>query len=61
MVAALLITAIAGITVWLVFFKFKWLRFSFAWAFALSFFSCICSWFFLSGCALWRLTRRTPR
>ena len=38
MVAALLITAIAGIVVWLVFFRFKWLRFSYAWAFVLSFF-----------------------
>ena len=38
MVAALLLTAIAGIVVWLVFFKFRWLRFSYAWAFVLSFF-----------------------
>lgn len=38
MVAALLITAVAGILIWLVFFKFKWIRFTFAWAFALSFF-----------------------
>ena len=38
MVAALLITAIGGIITWLVFFKFKWFRFSYAWAFGLSFF-----------------------
>ncbi len=38
MVAALLITAVAGIAIWLVFFKFKWIRFTFAWAFFLSFF-----------------------
>lgn len=38
MVAALLITAIGGIITWLVFFKFKWVRFSYAWAFGLSFF-----------------------
>ena len=38
MIAALLLTAIAGIVVWLVFFKFRWLRFSYAWAFVLSFF-----------------------
>ena len=38
MIAALLLTAIAGIVVWLVFFKFRWLRFSYAWAFVLGFF-----------------------
>jgi multidrug resistance efflux pump len=38
MVAALLITAIGSIITWLVFFKFKWIRFSYAWAFGLSFF-----------------------
>ena len=38
MVAALLMTAIAGIVIWLVFFKFKWIRFTYAWGFFLLFF-----------------------
>jgi multidrug resistance efflux pump len=38
MVAALLITAIAGILTWLVFFKFKWIRFTYAWGFFILFF-----------------------
>lgn len=38
MVAALLITAIAGILTWLVFFKFKWIRFTYAWGFFIFFF-----------------------
>ncbi len=38
MVAALLITAIAGMLIWLVFFKFKWIRFTYGWGFFLSFF-----------------------
>jgi multidrug resistance efflux pump len=38
MVAALLITALAGIIFWLVFFKFKWLKFTFAWGFFSLFF-----------------------
>jgi multidrug resistance efflux pump len=39
MVAALLITAIIGIITWLVFFKFKWIRFTYAWAFFILFFA----------------------
>jgi hypothetical protein len=31
MVAGLLITAIAGILFWLVFFKFKWIRLTYGW------------------------------
>ena len=38
MVAALLITTIVGILIWLVFFKFKWIRFTYGWGFFLSFF-----------------------
>ena len=38
MVAALLMTAIAGIVIWLVFFKFKWIRLTYAWGFFLLFF-----------------------
>jgi multidrug resistance efflux pump len=38
MVAALLMTAIAGIIIWLVFFKFKWIKFTYAWGFFLLFF-----------------------
>ena len=37
MVAALFLTAVGGIVFWLVFFKFKWIRFTFMWGF-LSFF-----------------------
>jgi multidrug resistance efflux pump len=38
MVATLLFTAIVGIIVWLVFFKFKWIRFTYGWGFFLIFF-----------------------
>jgi multidrug resistance efflux pump len=38
MVAALLITAITGILTWLVFFKFRWIRFTYAWGFFIFFF-----------------------
>jgi multidrug resistance efflux pump len=38
MVAALLITAVAGILTWLVFFKFRWIRFTYAWGFFIFFF-----------------------
>lgn len=49
MVAAFLITAIAGIVVWLVFFKFKWLRFTYGWAFFLLFFVAHLALVFLVG------------
>jgi multidrug resistance efflux pump len=38
MVAALLITSIVGILFWLVFFKFRWIRFTYAWGFFVFFF-----------------------
>jgi hypothetical protein len=38
MVAGLLITAIAGIIFWLVFFKFKWIRLTYGWGLFVLFF-----------------------
>lgn len=38
MLIALVITALAGFTVWLVFFRFKWLKWSIGWAIVTSFF-----------------------
>jgi multidrug resistance efflux pump len=38
MVAGLLITAIAGLIFWLVFFKFKWIRLTYAWGLVVFFF-----------------------
>ena len=49
MVAALLITAIAGIVFWLVFFKFKWIRFTFGWGFFFAFFVLHLALVFLVG------------
>ncbi|MCB2170549.1 MAG: biotin/lipoyl-binding protein [Deltaproteobacteria bacterium] len=49
MVAALLITAIAGIITWLVFFKFKWIQFTYGWGFFLSFFVAHLALVFLIG------------
>ena len=49
MVAALLMTAIAGIVFWLVFFRFKWIRFTFGWGFFFLFFVLHLALVFLIG------------
>jgi multidrug resistance efflux pump len=49
MVVALLMTAIAGIVFWLVFFKFKWIRFTYGWGFFFVFFVLHLALVFLIG------------
>jgi multidrug resistance efflux pump len=49
MVAALLMTAVAGFAFWLVFFKFRWLRLTFAWGFIFLFFVLHLALVFLIG------------
>jgi multidrug resistance efflux pump len=49
MAAALLMTAVAGIVFWLVFFKFKWIRFTFGWGFFFIFFVLHLALVFLVG------------
>lgn len=49
MVAGLLITAIAGFLFWLVFFKFKWIRLTYAWGLFVVFFVLHISLIFVVG------------
>lgn len=49
MVAGLLITAIAGFLFWLVFFKFKWIRFAYGWGLFIVFFVLHLSLIFIIG------------
>jgi multidrug resistance efflux pump len=49
MIAGLLITAIAGLIFWLVFFKFKWIKLTYAWGLIVVFFFLHLTLIFLIG------------